>query len=157
MCLQAYLSIYHHGWGFFCFFFLIYLFFKSIIRKWQVQRSFQKSGQKTPRNSSPKKDSTFTKRHVGDFPNIWQKVLWWDETWTCLSRKTHCLVQTQHLHSPWQHNHAVGMFFMHRDWEWWTVLDGGEFLRMTSRTSCLWEIWTGMVGHHQALDLSTVV
>ena len=40
----------------------------------------------------------FAKRHVGDSPNIWKKILWSDETnlafW--LSRKMLCLVQTQH-------------------------------------------------------------
>jgi hypothetical protein len=70
----------------------------------------------------------FAKRHVGDFPNKWKKVLWLDETKIEIflpSRKTLCIVQTQHLSSPreshphseawwWQH-HAVGMFFISRD------------------------------------------
>ena len=74
------------------------------------------------------KHVVFTKRHVGDSPNIWKKVLWSDETKIeIFGHRGTFLVQTRHLSSPrkhqcrsdawwWQH-HAVGMFFIGRDWE----------------------------------------
>ena len=44
----------------------------------------------------------FAKRNVGDSPNIWKKVLWSEET---------------KIELWWWQHHAVGMFFIGRDWE----------------------------------------
>ena len=54
----------------------------------------------------------FTKRHVGDSPNIWKKLLWSDET------KIE-LFAHQGKRYVWRkpNHHATGMFFIGRDWE----------------------------------------
>ena len=86
----------------------------------------------------------------------------WDYNWAFWpSRKTLCLAQTQHLSSPreqhphseawwWQH-HAVGMFFIGRDWETGQnlrndgmVLNTGKLLRETCFS--LPEIWDWDIG-----------